>query len=274
MMRAATGTFGSVFKAEVLKGHRAAPRKVALIAPLPFCALGVLSSGVIPGTGAVGGIATTMWNYWYALMMPIAIALICASIANMDARQKLRPVLEHRVSYYASLMKVDYGRITIRNQKTRWGSCSSAGNLNFNWRLSLLAFSTVLTALGAEGPGFADGLATAVVLTVASSWMVPAALVLTLRFGTLAGIAIPALVQVGVGIALWTSSAWFAFPPAVTLCAASPFTGVAPSGVPLEAGDALGVFGWEAAVGLFVAMGLFTLLAIAGAAWFSKREAA
>lgn len=52
--------------------------------------------------------------------------------------EKLRPVLEHRVSYYASLMKVDYGRITIRNQKTRWGSCSSAGNLNFNWRLSLL----------------------------------------------------------------------------------------------------------------------------------------
>ena len=53
--------------------------------------------------------------------------------------EKLRPVLEHRVSYYASLMKVDYGRITIRNQKTRWGSCSSAGNLNFNWRLALLS---------------------------------------------------------------------------------------------------------------------------------------
>lgn len=52
--------------------------------------------------------------------------------------EKLRPVLEHRVSYYASLMGADYGRITIRNQKTRWGSCSSAGNLNFNWRLALL----------------------------------------------------------------------------------------------------------------------------------------
>lgn len=258
MMGAATGTFGSVFKAEVLKGHRAAPRKVALIAPLPFCALGVLSSGVIPGTGAVGGIATTMWNYWYALMMPIAIALICASIANMDARQKLRPVLG----------------LPHAPARTWWAKTAYALALVLGANLVVLAFSTVLTALGAEGPGFADGLATAVVLTVASSWMVPAALMLTLRFGTLAGIVIPALVQVGVGIALWTSSAWFAFPPAVTLCAASPFTGVAPSGVPLEAGDALGVFGWEAAVGLFVAMGLFTLLAIAGAAWFSKREAA
>ena len=50
--------------------------------------------------------------------------------------------------------------------------------------------------------------------------------------------------------------------------------GVAPSGVPLEAGDALGTFGGDAACGIAVALALFAALAIAGAAWFSKREAA
>lgn len=42
-----------------------------------------------------------------------------------------------RVKYWAEQMGISYGRITIRNQKTRWGSCSSVGNLNFNCTLVL-----------------------------------------------------------------------------------------------------------------------------------------
>lgn len=45
--------------------------------------------------------------------------------------------IPERVSFYAGEVGVNYGRITIRNQKTRWGSCSSDGNLNFNCLLML-----------------------------------------------------------------------------------------------------------------------------------------
>lgn len=47
------------------------------------------------------------------------------------ARREI-PVL---VKYFAEQMGVTYGKITIRNQKTRWGSCSQIGNLNFNCHL-------------------------------------------------------------------------------------------------------------------------------------------
>ena len=46
--------------------------------------------------------------------------------------EEARVVILKKVKFYAPLVGVDYGRITIRNQKTRWGSCSSKGNLNFN----------------------------------------------------------------------------------------------------------------------------------------------
>lgn len=52
------------------------------------------------------------------------------------ARQALE-ILPKRVEYYAKIIGVTYGRITIRNQKTRWGSCSAKGNLNFNCLLML-----------------------------------------------------------------------------------------------------------------------------------------
>ena len=55
-------------------------------------------------------------------------------------------VIPARVKHFAPLVGVTYGRITIRNQKTRWGSCSAKGNLNFNCLL-LLALPEVMDSV-------------------------------------------------------------------------------------------------------------------------------
>ena len=52
-------------------------------------------------------------------------------------KDEAKMVIPDRVKYYADIMGVTFGKITIKNQKTRWGSCSSKGNLNFNCLLML-----------------------------------------------------------------------------------------------------------------------------------------
>ena len=52
-------------------------------------------------------------------------------------QNKAGVVIPRRVSYFAEKIGVSYGKITLRQQKTRWGSCAVNGNLNFNWLLIL-----------------------------------------------------------------------------------------------------------------------------------------
>lgn len=58
--------------------------------------------------------------------------------AIKELAKKAADVIPEKVAHFAEKIGVDYGRITIRCQKSRWGSCSGKGNLNFNCLLMLV----------------------------------------------------------------------------------------------------------------------------------------
>ena len=57
---------------------------------------------------------------------------------ELDAlKREAKLLIPERVRYFAAKLGITYGRIAIRAQRSRWGSCSSKGNLNFNCLLML-----------------------------------------------------------------------------------------------------------------------------------------
>lgn len=50
-------------------------------------------------------------------------------------RDQARKLITERLKFYQKILGVEYNSINIRDQKTRWGSCSGRKNLSFNWRL-------------------------------------------------------------------------------------------------------------------------------------------
>jgi predicted metal-dependent hydrolase len=49
-----------------------------------------------------------------------------------------RVVVEKHIARFNQIYNFSFNKITIKNQKTRWGSCSKKGNLNFNYKIALL----------------------------------------------------------------------------------------------------------------------------------------
>jgi predicted metal-dependent hydrolase len=74
------------------------------------------------------------------------LALPLPALPSLEAwyREQARDEIRRVSAYEARRLDVTYTRVTIRDQLTRWGSCSKTGALSFNWRL-ILAPPAILT---------------------------------------------------------------------------------------------------------------------------------
>ena len=53
-------------------------------------------------------------------------------------KKKALEIVNERIIFFNQFYGYKWNNIVIRNQKTRWGSCSKKGNLNFNYKIALL----------------------------------------------------------------------------------------------------------------------------------------
>ena len=55
-----------------------------------------------------------------------------------ENKEKALSLVKSKVVYFSKLYEFEYNRISVRNQKTRWGSCSKKRNINFNYKILFL----------------------------------------------------------------------------------------------------------------------------------------
>lgn len=57
--------------------------------------------------------------------------------------KKFKLIIAERINYYSQMIGVFPNNVTIREQKTRWGSCSNRGNINLNWKLIMASLEII-----------------------------------------------------------------------------------------------------------------------------------
>ena len=239
-----------IVKAEILKSKRTMGRKLIFIFPLITFIMALLVTG-----GLQNAYAECVWNWWYILILPMLISILCYLTSASEKKSK-----------FFHMTTLDTGRKDLM-----------MGKMLYLGLVILLANTMIFAVAAVVGKAlsthipFFGGLAFVFVLTLTQLWEIPLFLFLSMKFGMVVNL-MTALVITVAGILIAPTGKWLFVASAVPMRLAIPMLHLLPSGLkvaeshPLANLSAIPVGMIESVVVLAVAAWLFLR-------WFDKREA-
>ncbi|MDD5433102.1 MAG: M48 family metallopeptidase [Candidatus Pacebacteria bacterium] len=76
--------------------------------------------------------------FWVVRRVRRRVSLRGTKKDYLKYKDQAMALAQNRIEYFNKIYGLKYNKINIKNQKTRWGSCSKKGNLNFNYKIALL----------------------------------------------------------------------------------------------------------------------------------------
>lgn len=240
---------GNILRAERLKFKRTFGKFLSVIAP------GVTLLLAFVLTGGTGSFAAGAWNWWYAALLPGALAVMCYLSAAKD-----------RKNHYSSLKC-----LPISSWKLLLGKmvCLAGGLLTAN--VLLFAGTAVGGAFLGTTISMENGAAAAVLLTLGYLWEIPLCLFLSMRFGMFADIFVGMVISIGGLAAVADKSTWWLCPTAIPPRLMCPVLNLLPNGLPVPAGSPLRsphvIF-----PGVLLSLGWLAVCSLLFVLWFDKAE--
>lgn len=239
----------NIVKAEHQKAKRTMRQKFIWGFPLFTFAMAFIFT-----LGMKNAYAESVWNWWYALLLPGMIALFCY----------LSVVQEKKTKYY-HLMTLPTRKSRLMMGKIIYIGC-------------MILISNVIVFAGATFGGFVltthvpiGGAAMAVLLlTVTELWEIPVALFLSERFGMIINLFICLLITV-CGVVMSQTGKWYLLVSAIPMRILCPVLHILPNGLPAEQGNPFLNMG-VVVPGIGLSILWFVLATVVFLKWFGKRE--
>lgn len=239
----------NIVKAEYQKTKRSMRRRFIWVFPTITFALAFILT-----LGMENVYAESVWNWWYTLLLPGMLAIICY----------LSITQEKKTNYY-NLMTLSTSRRKLMMGKIIYMGC-------------VVLASNVIVFVGASFGGFLlstrvplGGAAIAVLLlTAAQLWEVPVFLFLSERFGMIAELLICLVLTAG-GTIIASTGKWYLLVSAIPMRILCPFLHIMPNGIPTEAGNPLLDMG-VVIPGICLSILWFVFSTLLFLNWFDKRE--